>query len=48
MGRTDHSASEPHEPAPPAEVGSDNPHGMGVSSEHDAGEVQEVDSREQE
>ena len=36
------------QPAPPAEEGSDMPHGMGVSSEHDQGQVQEVDSREQE
>lgn len=34
-------------PAPPAEEGTDAPHGFGVSSEHDEGEVQEVDSREQ-
>lgn len=35
------------EPAPPAEEGTDPPYGMGLSSEHDHGKVQEVDSREQ-
>jgi hypothetical protein len=44
MGR---SADKSAEPAPPAEQGADAPDGMGLSSEHDHGEVQEVDSREQ-
>jgi hypothetical protein len=45
MGRSEDQAAQP---APPAEAGTDTPHGMGVSSEHDHDEVQEVDSREQE
>ena len=43
MGRAEDKAAQPT-PAEGAEV----IHGMGVSSEHDQDEVQEVDSREQE
>lgn len=49
MGRPDDHAAQPGQvgqPAP-AEQGTDAEHGMGLSSEHDQGEVQEVDSREQ-
>jgi hypothetical protein len=50
MGRQDNEASE--QPAA-AETGAEVIHGevvqgMGLSSEHDEGEVQEVDSREEE
>ena len=44
MGRSDDEAVQP---APADDVGAETQHGMGVSSEHDEGEVQEVDSREQ-
>jgi hypothetical protein len=43
MGR---SEQRPDEPARPAAT--PRQEGMGLSSEHDQGEVQEVDSREQE
>jgi hypothetical protein len=43
MGRAEDRAAQ----ATPAEE-PEAIHGMGVSSEHDQGEVQEVDSREQE
>ena len=43
MGRSEDQAAQQ---APAVEAGGDSPHGMGVSSEHDQGEVQEVDSRE--
>ena len=43
MGRAEDKAAQPA-PEQEREV----VHGMGVSSEHDQGEVQEVDSREQE
>jgi hypothetical protein len=42
MGR---SQRPPDEPAPRAD--DERQEGMGLSSEHDQGEVQEVDSREQ-
>lgn len=44
MGREDTEASQP--PRAP-DTGAEVIHGMGLSSEHDEGEVQEVDSREQ-
>jgi hypothetical protein len=48
MGRAeDKAAQQETQPAPPDE-GRSEIHGMGLSSEHDEGEVQEVDSREQE
>lgn len=43
MGREDNEADQPTQ-AP--ETGAEVIHGMGLSSEHDEGEVQEVDSRE--
>jgi hypothetical protein len=43
MGREDREASEQPRPA---ETGAEAIHGMGLSSEHDEGEIQEVDSRE--
>lgn len=50
MGYPSHMGRGEHEPAKPArrpEEGRETIHGMGLSSEHDAGEVQEVDSREE-
>jgi hypothetical protein len=45
MGRPEDQVGQP---APTADDGTERlPHGMGVSSERDEGEVQEVDSREQ-
>ena len=44
MGREDIPAAQP---AREPEDGPEVIHGMGLSSEHDEGEVQEVDSREQ-
>ena len=49
MGREDEEAAQP---ASAADTGAEVIHGqvvegMGVSSEHDEGEVQEVDSREE-
>ena len=48
MGRSqDGSQQGDAEPAPPVEDGGHTPEGMGLSSEHDEGQVQEVDSREE-
>jgi hypothetical protein len=44
MGREDRDATESSRRA---ETGAEAIHGMGLSSEHDEGEVQEVDSREE-
>jgi hypothetical protein len=46
MGREQNRPAEAA-PAPERGDGADVIHGMGVSSEHDEGEVQEVDSREE-
>jgi len=45
MGR-EHNHDEPAS-SPDTGEGAEAIHGMGLSSEHDEGEVQEVDSREQ-
>jgi hypothetical protein len=49
MGRShdDISQRKAAEPTPPAEDSADAPEGMGLSSEHDEGQVQEIDSREE-
>lgn len=46
MGREQNQPDEAA-PAPERGDGADVIHGMGLSSEHDEGEVQEVDSREE-
>lgn len=49
MGRTDQQENqEGNSPRTPEPAAEERRHGMGVSSEHDEGQVQEVDSREQE
>jgi hypothetical protein len=45
MGRQDDDEAAP--PTRRPDTGAEVIHGMGLSSEHDEGEVQEVDSREQ-
>ena len=45
MGRQDDD--EAAQPTRRPDTGAEVIHGMGLSSEHDEGEVQEVDSREQ-
>jgi hypothetical protein len=47
MGRSHDRSQRRAEPTPPAEDGAHAPEGMGLSSEHDEGQVQEVDSREE-
>jgi hypothetical protein len=48
MGRSyDSSQRTAAEPTPPAKNGDHAPEGMGLSSEHDEEQVQEVDSREE-
>jgi hypothetical protein len=53
MGYRQNMGREQNEPAQPPSApeedtdGAEVIHGMGLSSEHDEGEVQEVDSREQ-
>ena len=46
MGREQNKPAETSAPERAAD-GADVIHGMGLSSEHDEGEVQEVDSREE-
>jgi hypothetical protein len=48
MGRShDGSHRTAAEPTPQADDGARAPEGMGLSSEHDEGQVQEIDSREE-
>ncbi|HWM00231.1 MAG TPA: hypothetical protein VNP20_23025 [Nocardioidaceae bacterium] len=48
MGRSqDGSDRWATKPASATEDGADAPEGMGLSSEHDQGQIQEVDSREE-